>query len=185
MRTPLYRYTFKNKRVREWVEQNCEGLVLNLFAGKYKLNVNEIRNDLRLDMPCDYHMDALEFVKQWAEGCGGPKFNTIILDPPYAYRKSMEMYDGAVSSAFNQVKNHIPKILERNGIVITFGYHSNVMGKTRGFEQDHLLVMSHGGAIHDTIAIIERMNSKDITKNELKEFFKYESTPKENQGTNC
>ena len=106
MKTPLYRYTFKNRRVREWVEQNCEGLVLNLFAGKYKLNVEEIRNDIRVDMPCDYHMDALEFVKQWSEGCKGPKFGTVILDPPYAYRKSMEMYEGAISSPFNQVRDN-------------------------------------------------------------------------------
>lgn len=175
MRTPLYRYTFRNNRVREWVEDNCEGpYVLNLFAGKYMLNLpeswREIRNDLREDMPADYHQDALEFVKQWAEGYGEPKFGTIILDPPYAYRKSMEMYEGAISSPFNQIKNHIEKILEPNGIVITFGYHSNVMGKKRGYEQEHILLMSHGGAIHDTVAVIERKDD-GITRDELGAFF--------------
>lgn len=119
MKTPLYRYTFKNKKVRKWVEENVEGRVLNLFAGKYKLICDETRNDIRTDMPCDYHMDALEFVKRWE----GEKFNTIILDPPYAYRKSMEMYDGAVSSPFNQIKNEIGRILYSHGIVISFGYH--------------------------------------------------------------
>ena len=169
MKTPLYRYTFKNRRVREWVEENCEGLVLNLFAGKYKLNVDEVRNDIRQDMPCDYHMDALEFVKLWAED-HDTKFNTVILDPPYAYRKSMEMYEGAVSSPFNQVKNHIKDILNPNGIVITFGYHSNVMGKTRGYKQEHILLLSHGGAIHDTIAVIERSDD-GITREQIGVFF--------------
>ena len=178
LKTPLYRYTFKNRKVREWVERHAEGLVLNLFAGKYKLNCNEIRNDLRKDMPCDYHEDALEFVKSWGDHAEEhandiitvPPFNTVILDPPYAYRKSMEMYDGAVSSPFNQIKNHISRILAPNGIVITFGYHSNVMGKNRGYKQEHVLLMSHGGAIHDTVAIIERKDD-GISREEVSTFF--------------
>jgi 23S rRNA G2069 N7-methylase RlmK/C1962 C5-methylase RlmI len=60
------------------------------------------------------------------------KFDTIILDPPYAYRKSMEMYNGHKASKFNQIKDLIPKILNKNGIVITFGYHSVSMGNSRG-----------------------------------------------------
>lgn len=159
MKTPLYKMTFQNKRICEWVENQCEGLVLNLFAGVTKLNANEVRNDIREEMPADSHLDALEFVKFWKKKVSSkqkPLFTTIILDPPYSYRKSMEMYDGAISSPFNQLKNEIPNILTPNGIVITFGYHSVSMGQKRGFEQEHLLVMSHGGAIHDTIAINER-----------------------------
>lgn len=152
MKTPLYRYTFKNARIREWVETNVEGKVLNLFAGKVKLNCDEVRNDLNFDMNAEYHLDALEFVKTW----DGPKFDTVLLDPPYALRKSMEMYDGKICSPFNATKNEIVSILVPEGIVITLGYHSVSMGKTRGFEQEHILLMSHGGAIHDTIATIER-----------------------------
>ena len=156
MKTPLWKYTFSNKRIREWVEANVEGEVLNLFAGTTLLDCNEIRNDLRDDMPADYHMDALACVNYFTREESCTKFGTVLLDPPYSYRKSMTKYEGAVSSAFNQVKNVIPKILVRNGIVITFGYHSNVMGATRSFEQEHILLMSHGGAIHDTIGVIER-----------------------------
>ena len=166
MKTPLYRYTFKNKRVREWVEQHAEGKVLNLFAGKYRLNVDETRNDIREDMDADFHYDALQFVTNW----DFHKFNTVILDPPYAYRKSMEMYDGAISSPFNQVKNAIPNILSLHGIVITFGYHSNVMGSNREFKQEHILLMSHGGAIHDTIAVIERKDD-GLSREEVGTFF--------------
>jgi hypothetical protein len=166
MKTPLYRYTFKNKKIRKWVENNSEGSVLNLFAGKYRLAINEVRNDVRVDMPADYHMDALEFVKRW----GGEKFNTVVLDPPYAYRKSMELYQGAVSSPFNQIKNELDRILLPQAIVITFGYHSNVMGKNRGYKQEHILLMSHGGAIHDTIAVIERKDD-GISRQEVGAFF--------------
>jgi hypothetical protein len=39
--------------------------------------------------------------------------------------------------------------------VITFGYHSVSMGRSRGFEVSEICIMSHGGAIHDTIATVE------------------------------
>ena len=152
MKTPLHKYTFKNKRIREWVEQNVEGRVLNLFAGITKLDCNETRVDLDETMVADYYMDALKFCKTWE----GEKFDTVLLDSPYSVRKSMEMYNGKIQSPFNATKDAILRILNPNGIVITFGYHSNSMGKVRGFEQEHILLMSHGGAIHDTIAIIER-----------------------------
>lgn len=152
LKTPLNRYTFKNKKIKVWVESKCEGLTLNLFAGKTILNIDEVRNDLNLDMPADYHLDALEFVEKWS----GEKFGTILLDPPYSFRKSMEMYSGKVMSPFNALKNAIPRVLVKRGVVITLGYHSVVMGQNRGFFQEHLMVMSHGGAIHDILVIIER-----------------------------
>ena len=152
IKCPLNRYTFKVKNIREWVEKNCEGKVLNLFAGKTKLNIDEIRNDLDPDALAEYAKDARLFVKEW-DGC---KFNTILLDPPYSYRKSMEMYKGIKASPFRQLKDEIPRILEKNGIVITFGYHSNTMGANRGFKVDRIALFSHGGAIHDTIASVEK-----------------------------
>jgi hypothetical protein len=153
MQTTLNRYTFSNKRIKKWVEDNCEGLVLNLFAGKTKLNLAETRVDSNPDMLADYHMDALQFLRDYNYKT---RFSTVLLDPPYAYRKSMEMYEGHVASPFKQLKDEIPKVLHSGGIVITFGYHSVSMGKGRGFEVEHILLMSHGGAIHDTIATIER-----------------------------
>lgn len=149
---PLNRYTFSIKPIREWVENECEGLTLNLFAGKTKLNINEIRNDLDKDAIADYHMDALQFLREW----NGEKFNTILLDPPYAYRKSMEMYNGIICSPFKQLKDEINRVISDNGKTITFGYHSNTMGKWRGFIIEKIALFSHGGAIHDTIASVER-----------------------------
>uniref|UniRef100_A0A6M3L4K8 Putative methyltransferase n=1 Tax=viral metagenome TaxID=1070528 RepID=A0A6M3L4K8_9ZZZZ len=155
IKTPLNKYTFKSPRIKEWVEKNVEGKVLNLFSGLTKLNCNEVRNDIRKEMNAKFHKDALKFVNEWK----GDKFNTILLDPPYSYRKSMEMYGGRITSPFNALKDSLLKILTINGLVITFGYHSNVMGKIRGFHIEQICLMSHGGAIHDTIATIERRKS--------------------------
>jgi len=152
VKTPIHRYTFKSKKLRQWVEENVEGRVLNLFAGQIKLQCNETRNDIDETMLAHYHLDAVDFCRQWS----GDKFDTIILDPPYSYRKSMEKYNGKVMSPFNQLKDEVVRILEPGGIVMTFGYHSVSMGTKRGFEVEQILVISHGGAIHDTIGTIER-----------------------------
>ena len=150
-KTPLNKYTFKNPRIREWVESNCIGRVLNLYGGPTRLNVDEISNDINTGFDTTYHMDALELVKNWT----GDKIDTVILDPPYSTRKSMEMYGGKIMSPFNATKDELCRIINDNGIVITFGYHSVSMGKSRGFVQKEILLMSHGGAIHDTIAVVE------------------------------
>ena len=155
IRCPLHRYTFSVKPMREWVEFYCEGKTLNLFAGKTKLNIDEIRNDLDAEALSDYKIDALEFLRTWQMG----KFSTVLLDPPYAYRKSMEMYKGIRCSPFRQLKDEIVRVLEENGKVITFGYHSNSMGKKRGFRTERVALFSHGGAIHDTIATVERLGT--------------------------
>jgi len=152
IKCPLHRYTFDVKPIRDWVELNCVGYTLNLFAGKTKLNINEVRNDLDIEALSDYKMDAVEFLRTWE----GEMFDTILLDPPYAYRKSMEMYKGIICSPFKQLKDEISNVLKPNGIVITFGYHSVVMGRNRKYNVERICLFSHGGAIHDTIASVER-----------------------------
>ena len=151
--TNLRRYTFESPKIRKWVEGNSSGRCLNLFAGKTKLNLDEVRNDIDKDMLADYHLDALEFAKQCKD-----KFDTIILDPPYAYRKAMEMYKGNYTSKFKLIADKIPRLLKKNGKVISFGYHTTFMGKKRGFELEKLCVFAHGGAQHATIGIIETLN---------------------------
>ena len=154
VKTNLRRYTFESPKIKVWVESKSDGRVLNLFAGKTLLNLDEIRNDIDKDMVADYHMDCVDFVNDW----DGPKFDTIILDPPYALRKAMEMYNGNYTSRFKMLANAIDRILAENGRIISFGYHSTFMGKVRGYDLDTLCVFAHGGAQHCTIGIIERRN---------------------------
>ena len=151
IRTNLRRYTFESPKIKEWVESRSHGKVLNLFAGKVLLNLDELRNDIDPEMKVDYNMDALEFVKIWDTF----EFDTIILDPPYSYRKSMEMYNGHLNSKFKLIADEIPRILKKDGVVISFGYHSTFMGKVRDFKLKELCVFAHGGAQHCTIGIVE------------------------------
>lgn len=156
---PLNRYTFKIADFKNWVEKHSQGKVLNLFAGYTKLNLTEVRVDLDEKAPCDYNMDAYDFVKMAIQE--NQQFDTIILDPPYALRKSMEMYGGRKISSFNKIKELLPDILCQGGKIITFGYHSVSMGRKRGFTVKRIGIFSHGGAIHDTIGTIEVKERRD------------------------
>jgi hypothetical protein len=160
IKCPINKYTFSVKQIREWVVKNCEncnGKILNLFAGLTILPLlKEVRNDIDKTMIADYYMDAVDFLRMAIND--KMIFDAIILDPPYAYRKSMELYNGHLNSRFKMVKDLIPDVLIKNGRVITLGYHSISMGKQRGFSIEAIALFSHGGAIHDTIGTVEVYN---------------------------
>ena len=168
LRQPLNRYTFKAPKTRAWVEERCKSkYVLNLFAGPTRLNgCIEVANDIDPNVPCTlFQMDALDCAKHLRER--GELFDVILLDPPYSYRKSMELYNGHKNSRFKQLLDVLPDILTPLGWVITFGYHSRVMGASRCFRIREICLISHGGAQHDTIATVEERIQ--VTKGETKD----------------
>ena len=107
-------------------------------------------------MIADFYIDALDFVRSWK----GHKFNTVILDPPYSYRKSMEMYNNHRNSRFKLIADNLSKIITKNAKIISFGYHTTFMGRVRSFELSELCVFAHGGSQHATIGIIEEKEDK-------------------------
>jgi len=159
LKQPPKKYTFQAPLIKKFVEERCKGKVLNLFAGKVKLNVNEVRVDIDTNCPADYHMDAFEFVKMAIEKEW--KFDTIILDPPYNYRKAREKYGGRYIGKFTKLKRLIPRILNLNGIVITFGFNSGGM-QSPAFKKEEIALIYHGGDHNDTIIVVERFILKPI-----------------------
>lgn len=155
LKQPARKYTFEMPLLYKWTVQNCKGKVLNLFAGKIILNgVNETRVDLNRDMPADYYMDSYEFVlmakeKEWL-------YNTVIFDPPYSMRQSREKYNGIYTSNIRKIKTEIPYIIEFGGVFIEYGYSTTGVGRTRGFQLEHICVVNHSGGHNDTLCIIER-----------------------------
>ena len=105
-------------QVRKWVEYQCEGAVLNLFAGPTKLSINEVRIDADQKMPADYHMDCREFVEYATQE--KIKFDTVIMDPPYTWRKSKEMYNGNMVGQFPRLKNELIGILSKQAKILQF-----------------------------------------------------------------
>lgn len=150
---PPKRYTFEQPKLKQWIEENCRGKVLNLFAGRVKLKVDEVRVDIDKNVPVDYCMDAFDFVNMAIER--GLMFDTVVLDPPYNLRKSREKYGGRYIGSFTKIKNLLPKIINENGIVIILGYDTVGMSRSRGFEKVGICVVCHNGDHNDTLCVKE------------------------------
>lgn len=147
------RWTFEMPGVKKWVENWCKGKVLNLYAGKTRLDVDEIRIDISDEFNPDYCMSDIEFIEYAKDN--NLRFDTAILDPPYNLRKSMEKYKDKHRSKFSKVKNEIMGILNSESRAITLGYSSNNMGMKRQFHLMAIALICHWGASHDTVATVE------------------------------
>jgi len=151
LRQPPKRYTFEQKKLKLWVESYSKGKVLNLFAGRTKLNLDEFRVDSNKEMVADYYGDALEFLKTTKL-----KFDTIILDPPYSLRKSYEKYKGHyIGSSWTRIRNACLNVLNEHGRIISLGYNSQGMSKALGFRKVAICLVCHNGDHNDTIVVVE------------------------------
>lgn len=149
LKQPPKKYTFEQPKLRRWVEKRCQGKVLNLFAGKVRLQVNEIRVDINPEVSPDYCMDSFEFIQTTEL-----RFDTIILDPPYNQRKAREKYNNRYIGKFTKLKRKLSKVMNDNCRIITLGYNTNGMG--RGYLKEEICLINHGGDHNDTIALVER-----------------------------
>lgn len=153
MEQPPKRYTFEQPKLKKWVEKWCKGKVLNLFAGRTKLLVNEVRVDMDINMPADFHMEAEAFIFYCIQN--HKKFNTIVLDPPYSLRKAREKYEGRYIGSFTKIKNLLSKLLKPGGRIITLGYSTVGMSRSRGFKKIAICVICNNGDFDNTAGIVE------------------------------
>ena len=153
--------TFTIKPIKEMVERNIAGkeIILDPFARECKYGT--ITNDLNPDFKTDYHLDALDFLRMFPDNYA----DCVIYDPPYSLRQVSECYKGVgrdVTMETTQASwrarhlDEIARILKPNGIALCFGWNSNGVGKTRGFEMKEVLIVPHGGSKNDTICTLER-----------------------------
>lgn len=147
---PPNRFTFQQPKLRKWVESWCRGKVLNLFAGRTMLCVDEYRVDSNPAMKSDWCGDALEFLKNT-----NLKFQSVILDPPYTLRHAINKYEGHFIGGLKRLKDLVPRVLLPSARVISLGYDSVGMSKSRGFKKLALCLVCHSGAYRDTITIVE------------------------------
>jgi hypothetical protein len=149
--------TFKIKPIGKFVKEELIGceMVVDPFARSAK--AAHITNDLNPEFDTDHNIDALEFLKMFEDS----SVDGVIYDPPYSLRQLKECYD-SIGSAINQhqsrrfyadIKDEIARITMPGAKVLSFGWASTGIGKTRGFGITRILLVPHGGPHHDTICV--------------------------------
>ncbi len=160
------RETFKIRPIRDFLEEEtpAEGLGLDPFAGNNSPAL--ITNDINPDCKTDYHLPALEFLRQFHDG----SCTYIYIDPPYTGRQIKECYaklgltvtmmDTQTARFMRLVKREVVRLLEPGGIAICCGYNTMGIGKTLGFEMYRILDVYHGGGHYDTLVTAERKRGR-------------------------
>ena len=124
-------------------------------------------NDLNPQYSTTYHEDALVFLQRFPSA----SIDGVLCDPPYSPRQIKECYDAlgiplheddTQSRFWSDIKNAIARVLRPNGLVISCGWNSNGMGKSRGFVKLEILMVYHGGVHHDTLVTVERKATQTL-----------------------
>jgi len=151
--------TFSIKPIAEIISRYNMGESIDPFANNSKLA--KITNDIDEQYDTTYHLEALEFLKVFADNT----IDTVLFDPPYSPRQVSEVYkklgrsvnmQTTQSSFWGDMKKEISRITKKGSYVITCGWNSGGIGKSNGFEIVEILLVPHGGWHNDTIITVER-----------------------------
>ena len=146
-----------NKFVHSYADQAA--VSIDPFANKNK--IAKITNDLDPDFSCDYNLDAFDFLKTFEN----ESVDLVLFDPPFSPRQISECYkkfgrtvnmQTTQSSFWSKLKDEIARIVKIDGTVLCFGWNTNGVGKTRGFELIEIMTVAHGGNHNDTLCTAER-----------------------------
>ena len=151
--------TFDCKPIEAFVRRYLRGVSVDPFARNKRWA--SYTNDLNPATDAEHHMDAEMFLKMLLQQ--EVKADCIILDPPYSPRQITECYAAAGLKAtmkdtqnaalYARVRRAARTLCKPETTVLSFGWNSCGMGK--GFQQDELLLVAHGGAHNDTICLAE------------------------------
>lgn len=155
--------TFSIKPIRELIERTIQNENLNIdpFVRNSPFKEWCVSNDLDPDIEAQYHMDALDFLREFDDGM----VDAVLFDPPYSPRQVSEVYKklgksvnmATTSAAFwGNMKKEVGRIVSPGGVCITCGWNSGGVGKKYGFEIEEVLLVAHGGWHNDTIVTVER-----------------------------
>ncbi len=154
--------TFDIKPIKELIGRHKMELSIDPFANSNRIAA--VTNDLDPQYDCNFTLDALDFLKTFDSESVG----FVLFDPPYSPRQVSESYKKlgmtvnmatTQASFWSNMKIEISRIVVPGGKVISFGWNSMGIGKTRGLEIIEILLVPHGGAHNDTICTVEIKNS--------------------------
>jgi len=159
------RETFKIKPISKLLTEEMDGFWIDPFAG-YNSPAS-ITNDLNPATPTTYHLEALDFLKQFSDD----SVDGVLFDPPYSFYELLRCYKGVgkkinkwgENNAFwSQRKNEVARVVRVGGRAICFGWNTVGIGKTRGFKLERVLLICHGSARNDTLVTVERKGGINV-----------------------
>lgn len=155
--------TFSVKPIGEFVQRYLSASKVSIDPFSRNKRWATHTNDLNPDTKAEHHMEAVDFMAMLAGR--SVKADLVLFDPPYSPRQISECYKGVgkevgmretQSSFWTNVKNAIAPVVADRGIVLSFCWNSNGMGKKHGFEIIEIMTVAHGGWHNDTICMAER-----------------------------
>ncbi len=155
-----HKYTFTLPAIRPFVLSHCRGLVLNVFAGPTMLSKADcqfVRNDLDPGIDANFHIDAAspDFASELKK-CNLTAFDTVLLDPPFSAYLAKRKYEGRWFRDYTLVKNNVDQLASIGTTVISLGFNSTGMGRTRGYAKKELLVVNCKGNSNDILVLVEQ-----------------------------
>ncbi len=151
------RWTFTIKPIADLLkEEMTEGTKfgwLDPFCGKYSPVSSDCKNDINPETEADSHLDAVEFLSQWANHAA----DGVLYDPPYSITQARKYgrKEYGNKKYWARCRDEVARVVRPGGKVISFGWNSGGMGKCRGFELRRVLLVPHGGGRNDTIVTVE------------------------------
>jgi hypothetical protein len=161
-----YVYALPNKNtcdikpIREFIKREIPkaGLTIDPFARKQTFC--KVTNDLNPEYKTTYNLKSIDFLKTFED----ESVDFIIYDPPFTPRQVKECYDSigiecmqddTRTTFWSRDKDEIARIIKPGGKVVSLGFNSVGMGKSRGFIKQKILIVCHGGNHNDTICTLE------------------------------
>ena len=144
-----------------WLSDSGDAIEIFTRVGGGNREYYECEIEALRDMPTDYHMDALEFLRTR----GDEEADLVLYDPPYSITQASTLYKSygkkrlevnvANMRYWKLVKDEIARVTKPGGVVLSCGWSTNGMGKVRGFTLRRIRIVAHGGSKNDTLVTIE------------------------------
>ena len=120
---------------------------------------DELNNEYLDPFPYPFETDGLKLLKKTKSN----SIKNLVFDPPYSLRQLKEMYNSKGNSLtqhetkyyWKDLRDQIARVMKVGGKIISFGWNSTGIGKTRGFEIKRIWLICHGGHHNDTIITLE------------------------------
>ena len=155
------KHTFSIKPIAELVNRYHNPALQSIDPFANQSRIATVTNDLDNEYDTDYHLDAKDFLDIFEP----ESVDLVLFDPPFSPRQVSECYkrlgktvntETTQMSYWRILKDEIARIVKGSGVVISCGWNTSGIGKTRGFEIIEILLVPHGGARNDTIVTVDK-----------------------------